>query len=338
MEQLSQSSHLRALLTPVRRTWPFPQLARLWRQIMRRQEGERYLQRKYERIHNKPLNLTAPQTYTEKLFWRMITWNRGDMPVRFMQLTDKYAVRDYVAARVGERHLVKLLWQGTDPRAIPFDRLPNQYVIKPNHASGRVLVVSGHANRPEIIRTVSSWLAKNYYWAAREYQYYHIEPRIMIEEYLHDHDGTPPFDYKIHCFNGAPEHILVRDHRHDICPYFDTTWRHLDFSDKVDAVQPWVPKPANLDEMLSLARTLSEGFGYVRVDLYNVQRRVYFGELTFTPASGNLIYKPESWDLRHGRKWDLSLDVEPTLALTDKSPRFSPEAVLSRQPSCVEAR
>ncbi|HRI37024.1 MAG TPA: hypothetical protein PLO50_00555 [Nitrospira sp.] len=96
---------------------------------MRRQEGERYLQRKYERIHNKPLNLTNPQTYTEKLFWRMITWNRGDMPVRFMQLTDKYAVRDYVAARVGERHLVKLLWQGTDPRAIPFDRLPNQYVI-----------------------------------------------------------------------------------------------------------------------------------------------------------------------------------------------------------------
>lgn len=337
MEKISQSPRFTALRATLRKTWPLPQLFNLWRQAMRRPHGEALLLRRYARIHGTPLNLTNPQTYTEKLFWRMITWNRGDMPLRFTQLSDKYAARDYVADRVGEQHLVNLLWHGTDPHAIPFDRLPNQYVIKPNHACGRVILVDGQVNRDEILRTVSGWLLTNYYWSAREYQYYHITPRIVVEEYLKEHDGTPPFDYKIHCFNGEPEHILVRNDRHDICPYFDTKWNHLDFSDRVDAVQPWVPKPANLDQMLDLARTLSKGFGYVRVDLYNVQKRVYFGELTFTPAAGNLKYRPESWDLKHGEKWDLSLDVKPDLDLADRSPRHSPEAVVYQQPSCVEA-
>jgi hypothetical protein len=158
----------------------------------------------------------------------------------------------------------------------------------------------------------------------KSHQYYGISPRILIEEYLREEDGTPPFDYKIHCFNGVPEHILVRNHTHDICPYFDTTWKQLDFADKVGAIQPWVPKPANLEEMLALAATLSRGFGYVRVDLYNVQGRVYFGEFTFTPAAGFLKYSPDSWDLKHGEKWDLALDVKLELDRTDRSAGFRP--------------
>ncbi len=277
---------------------------------MRRSEGEAFLLRRYTRIHGKSLNLTNPQTYTEKLFWRMITWNRGDMPPRVTQLADKYAVRAHVASTVGKQHLIKLLWHGNNPRAIPFDRLPDEYVIKPNHASGQVIIVNGQADRDEIIRTVSSWLASNYYWHGREYQYYGIKPRIVIEECLKNQDGTLPFDYKVHCFNGVPEHILVRNHTHDICPYFDKTWNLLDFSDKVGSIQPWVPKPVNLEEMLALAEKLSAGFGYVRVDFYNVKGRVYFGEFTFTPAAGILKYTPESWDLTHGEKWDLSLDAK----------------------------
>jgi hypothetical protein len=109
----------------------------------------------------------------------------------------------------------------------------------------------------------------------------------------------------------VPEHILVRDHTHKICPYFDTTWNQLAFADKVGAIQPWVPKPPNLDKMLTLAATLSAGFGYVRVDFYNIQGRVYFSEFTFTPAGGLLKYSPESWDLMHGEKWNLSLDAKP---------------------------
>lgn len=155
---------------------------------------------------------------------------------------------------------------------------------------------------------VSGWLASDYYWYGRESQYYGIPPRILIEEYLANEDGSPPFDYKVYCFNGTPEQILVRNHTHDICPFFDTTWNLLDFSDELGAVRPWVPKPANLDAMLALAAKLSSGFGYVRLDFYSVKGRVYFGEFTFTPAGGIIKYDPEFWDLRLGEKWDLSLD------------------------------
>src|SRR5690349_19658923 len=256
----------------------------------------------------------------------MITRNRGKKPTRFTTLTDKYTVRAHVAGLVEEQHLVKLLWHGNDPHAIPFEQLPDDYVIKPNHAAGQVIMVNGQADREEIIRTASGWLANNYYWQGREYQYYSITPQIVIEECLRNEDGTLPFDYKIHCFNGVPEHILVRNATHDICPYFDTSWNLLDFADKVDAIQPWVPKPANLDEMLSLAARLSTGFGYVRVDFYNVKGRVYFGEFTFTPAAGILKYSPDSWDLRHGKKWDVSLDMKPELDRTVTSARAAHHA------------
>jgi len=278
------------------------------RRVMRRSEGEAFLLRRYARIHGKPLNLANPRTFTEKVFWRMITWNRGIMPARFRQLADKYAVRAHVASTVGEKYLTKLLWHGNDPRAIPFNRLPTEYVIKPSHAAGKIIIVRGEADRENIIRQVSTWLASDYYWHGRESQYYGIPPRILIEEYLTNEDGSPPFDYKVYCFNGTPEQILVRNHTHNICPFFDTTWNLLDFSDEIGAVRPWMPKPTNLDEMLALAAKLSVGFGYVRLDFYNVKGRVYLGEFTFTPAAGIIKYDPEFWDLKLGEKWDLSLD------------------------------
>ncbi|MDF0677480.1 MAG: ATP-grasp fold amidoligase family protein [Nitrospira sp.] len=311
MEHSFYASGIAALRAKLRDTWLHDLVNHyrtIKRRVMRRSEGEAFLLRRYARIHGKPLNLTNPQTFTEKMFWRMITWNRGDMPPRFRQLADKYAVRSHVASRVGEEYLIKLLWQGNDPRSIPFDRLPTEYVIKPSHAAGQVIIVRGKVDREAIIRQVSGWLTSDYYWHGREFQYYGIPPRILIEEYLTNEDGSPPFDYKVYCFNGTPEQILVRNHTHDITPFFDTTWNFLDFTDEPGGVRPWVPKPANLDEMLALAAKLSIGFGYVRLDFYNVKGRVYFGEFTFTPAGGIIKYDPEFWDLKLGEKWDLSLD------------------------------
>ncbi|MDH5739618.1 MAG: hypothetical protein OEY77_04770 [Nitrospira sp.] len=313
MEHIASLTGLIALRAKLRDTWLVEQCRSLRRRVRRRSEGEEFLLRRYVRIHGKPLNLENPQTFTEKLFWRMITWNRGDMPPRFTQLADKYAVREYVASTIGEEHLIKLLWKGDEPRAIPFDRLPSDYVIKPSHAAGQVIIVNGQANRKDIIQRVAGWLANNYYWHGRESQYYRIKPRIVIEECLKNEDGSPPLDYKIYCFNGVPDQIIVRNHTHDIHPIFDPTWNLLDLIVSGCNARPLVPKPSNLDEMLALAAKLSAGFGFVRVDLYNVKGRIYFGELTFTPAAGILKYTPESWDLRHGEKWDLSLDVKTTM-------------------------
>lgn len=313
MEGPNQTPQATSLRAKLRSTWLHNvvlQYRAIRRRVMRRPDGEAFLLRRYMRIHGESPNLKNPQTFTEKLLWRMVAWNRGDMPARFRQLSDKYAVRAHVVDTVGEECLVKLLWHGDNAQAIPFDRLPTQYVIKPSHASGKVLIVRDEVDREEIIRTVSGWLASDYYWDGREGQYYGISPRIVIEEYLANEDGTPPLDYKFYCFNGTPEHILVRNHAHDISPIFDTTWNLLDLSNsyKENVARPWVPKPANLNEMLELAAKLSQGFGFVRVDFYNVKGRVYFSELTFTPAGGLIKYTPEWWDLKLGEKWDLSLD------------------------------
>jgi len=311
MDQAVHTSGTAVLRAKLRDTWLHDLVVHyrdIKRWVMRRSEGEAVLLRRYVRIHGKPLNLTNPQSFTEKLFWRMITWNRGDIPPRFRQLADKYAVRAHVAKTVGEEYLIKLLWQGSDPRTIPFDRLPAEYVIKPNHSSGEVIIVRGEANREEIIRQVSGWLAKDYYWQAREYQYYGIKPKIVIEEYLKSQDDSEPLDYRFWCFGGVPAVIQVDNHAHDINPFFDAQWNQLDLHTRKKATRPPIAQPTCFEHMFELAKRLSQGFGFIRVDLYNTNGRIYCGELTLTPGAGIFQFSPDHWDVKLGEKWDLALD------------------------------
>ena len=276
------------------------------RRVMRRSEGEKILLQRYVRVHGKNLNLAHPQTFTEKLFCRMISLNRKQNP-KITQFADKYAARAYVGFKVGEQHLVKLLWHGEDPSAIPFDTLPAEYVIKPNHGSGQNIVVKGKVDRSDVISRLSVWLRSNYYWSGREYQYYHIKPIVMIEEYLRNQDGSGPLDYRFWCFKGIPEVIQVDNHAHDINPFFDTQWNQLDLYYRESVSRPPIVKPINFDQMISIASQLSTGFDFVRVDLYNIDGKIYFGEFTFTPTAGHLKLRPESWDWRLGEKWEMSL-------------------------------
>ena len=278
------------------------------RRLMRRSEGEDILLQRYVRVHGKHLNLTNPQTFTEKLFCRMISLNRRQNP-KFTQLTDKYTARAYVGSKVGEQYLVKLLWHGKDPGAIPFDTLPAEYVIKTNHGSGQIIVVKGKADRIDVISRLSGWLKSNYYWSGREYQYYHINPRVMIEEYLKNQDGSGPLDYKFWCFKGIPEVIHVDNHAHDINPFFDTQWNQLDLYYREGASRPAIAKPINFEQMILIASQLSAGFDFVRIDLYNLDGKIYFGEFTFTHTAGHSKLRPESWDLKLGEKWEMSLEA-----------------------------
>ncbi len=280
------------------------------RRLLRQSEGEAILLARYHRVHDKPLNMKAPTTFTEKLFWRMLSWNRGVNPL-FTQLTDKYSVRTHVAATIGDEYLIKLLWYGATPQTIPFDRLPAHYVMKPSHSSQQVIVVKEQVKKTDLINRASGWLDSNYYWNAREYQYYNIKPGIMIEECLENPDGSLPLDYKIWCFNGIPELIQVITHTRDRSSFFDKTWTLLDLSNKEGRSQHPIPRPSHLEEMIVVASKLSAGFGFVRVDLYNVNGRVYFGELTFTPTAGHMKLQPDSWDTVLGEKWDLSLEHRP---------------------------
>ncbi len=295
-----------ALRAKLRGTWVhhiFDKLRSVKRDLMHRSDGEAFLLEKYARLHGQPLDVANPQRFTEKLFRRMIAVNRGEHP-EFTSLADKYAVRAYVASKVGEEYLIKLLWHGEDPNAIPFDSLPTEYVIKSNHACHQVIVVKGDADRTDIQRRVSGWLKTNFYWANREFQYYHIKPRVLIEEFLTNQDGECPLDYRFWCFGGHPEVIQMGNHAHDnINSFFDTEWNLLDLYYREGALRPHLSKPKNLDEMKSIASRLSAPFDFVRVDLYNIDGRIYFGELTFTPAGGGIQFRPESWDVKLGEKW-----------------------------------
>ena len=308
MEHSVQTTGASPVLNKLRGTWIHTVLNKLRsvkRRLMRRSEGERFLLQRYVRVHGKHLNLTNPQNFTEKLFGRMIALNRRQNS-KFTQLSDKFTAREYVGSKVGEQHLVKLLWHGKDPSAIPFDTLPAEYVIKTNHGSGQIIVVKGRADRPDIINRLSVWLKSNYYWACREYQYYHIKPRVMIEEYLRNQDGSGPLDYRFWCFNGIPEVIQVDNRAHDINPFFDINWNFLDLYYRDGASRPEIPKPMNFDQMISIASRLSAGFDFVRIDLYDIDGKIYFGEFTLTPTAGALKLRPESWDLKLGEKWEMS--------------------------------
>jgi hypothetical protein len=291
----------------IRGTWPhaiFNNLRNIQQYLMRRSEGERILLQRYERIHGRRLDMKNPRSFTEKLFCRMILLNRKPNP-HFTLVSDKYAARAYVANKVGEQHLVRLLWHGEDPQTIPFDSLPEEYVIKTNHGSAQVIVVRGKADRAHIVGKLAVWLNKNYYWSGRESQYLSIKPRIIIEEYLKNQDASGPLDYRFWCFGGVPEVIQVDNHAHDINPFFDTQWNQLDLYYRDNAARPVIDKPKQFEHMLMLASQLSIGFDFVRIDFYNIDGKVYFGEFTLTPTGGQLKLRPESWDMKLGEKWEM---------------------------------
>lgn len=278
---------------------------RRWkRNLVRCSEGERILLERFERIHGRKLDVSNPKTFSEKLFSRMILLNHESSPL-FTKVSDKFAVRAYVGSKVGEQHLVKLIWHGENPREIPFDSLPKEYVIKTNHGSAQIIVVRGKADPADIVNKLSVWLKKNYYWSAREGQYYDIKPRVMIEEYLRSHDGSGPLDYRFWCFGGIPEVIQVDNHAHDINPFFDVQWNQLDLYYRDQVSRPFVDKPKNFEQMLDLAHRLSAGFDFVRIDLYNIDGAIYFGEFTLTPTSGQLKLRPDIWDVKLGDKWKM---------------------------------
>lgn len=232
----------------------------------------------------------------------MIELNRfGDE--RMTRLSDKFRVRTYVEERVGASYLVKLLWHGTDPRAIPFDDLPAAYMIKTNHGSCQCIPVRGEADRGDIARKLGAWLGENYYFSAWERQYFDIEPRILVEEMLDDGQPDGPLDYRFWCFNGHVEMIQVDNSVWGINPFYDLNWNRIPGGYRPKARDVEIERPPNLDEMIRIASRLAEDIDFVRVDLYNLRGRIVFGEMTFTPMAGFRKFYPESWEGDVGAMW-----------------------------------
>jgi hypothetical protein len=226
----------------------------------------------------------------------------------FTQMSDKLQVREYVVNKVGSEYLIPLLWRGDDPEKIPFDKLPDKFVIKTNHGCGYNIIVK---NKADLIitkakRQLRTWLNENFcldQFLGIEWGYKNIKPAVLIESFI-DENGQVPKDYKFWCFSGRVECISVHFDRHTryTTKGFDRSFNPVDFGFGLPTYAGRFEKPKNFEEMLNIAEILAEGFDFIRVDLYSLPMNVFFGELTFYPFQGQALYG-HSWELALGKKW-----------------------------------
>lgn len=252
------------------------------------------------------LDLKYPKGFNEKLNWLKL----HDKHEEYNQYVDKYAVRSIIAKELGEDCLFPLLgkWKSFDE--ISFDNLPNEFVLKCNHDSGSAKIIRDKqlltdADKTKLRNFYNNRLSKDYYYASREYSYKGIENRYIIAEELmkdHEHPENGIEDYKFYCFNGKPMIMLMVSDRETDCrfDFYDMEFNHLDIVKRHPNSESVIIKPLLFDRMKEIATKLSKGMRFVRIDLYQLNGKVYFGEYTFFPGGGFELFKPDYWEKRLG--------------------------------------
>jgi hypothetical protein len=258
-------------------------------------------------IFKKKLNLKNPQTFNEKLHWKKLY----DKKEIYTICSDKDEARNFVEKKIGGRYLIPLIFKTNNPEQIDFSNLKKPYVIKSNHASEQILFVfkDDKIIKKNIIKQCKKWLNCKYSKINREWPYKNITPKILIEEMLLDENNKIPTDYKFHCFGGKVEMIQVDIGRFNVHKrsFFDKNWELLPFQFCPEKnkkpeykVEKNIKEPKNLGDMIKISEKLSENFDYVRIDLYNISGKIYFGEFTFFHGAGYEKFFPEKYDLYFG--------------------------------------
>ena len=257
------------------------------------------------------LNLKNPKSFNEKICWRKIY----DHNPLFPKIVDKYKVNDYLIKKLGKKeaeNIIIPLYHVTDkPKTIPFDKLPDEYIIKANHGSGTNIFVFNEKdiNKKQIIKQCKNWLKEPYGIFRHEWAYQKIKRKIIIQKLIRDKEGNIPKDFKFHVFHGKTFMIQVNeglffDKENRTLTLFTPEWKKFDlfweFKPNIH-----VDKPKNFKKMLMLAEKLAEDFDYVRVDLYDLGDEIKFGELTIYPTSGQAKVNPKSFDFKVGENWTL---------------------------------
>ncbi|MDR2967650.1 MAG: hypothetical protein LBU74_06855 [Methanobacteriaceae archaeon] len=262
-----------------------------------------FLEEWYFNKTGKKLDLKNPKTFNEKIQWLKLY---DSTPIK-TKLSDKFLVREWIKEKIGERYLIPLLGVYDDFDEIDFDNLPDKFVIKTNHGTQMNIIVENkeELNKKLAKNRMNTWLNKNQaFIAGLELHYSDIKPKILIEKYIAKEDQVLK-EYKISCFDGKPKGVRVDcdkqdNHRLNV---YDTEYNLLPV--EVHPIKKVIhnfkdEKPKTWDEMIKLAKILSEGFSFVRVDFYSVDNKVYFGEMTFTPGSGVIVILPEEFHRKLG--------------------------------------
>ncbi|MBP7051976.1 MAG: glycosyl transferase [Phycisphaerae bacterium] len=252
--------------------------------------------RHFAEKHGRRPNMEEPRTFNEKIAWIKLH-TRDPLMV---QCADKCMVREYVRNAIGDEYLIPLLGVYQHVSEIPFERLPPRFVLKATHGSGCNIICRDKASLKVTMakRKLERWLHLNYYYFGYEWAYRDIQPRIVCEELLLDEREDVPRDYKVFCFNGEPRLIQVdvdrfSNHRQSI---YDTSWVLQPFTHAYASRKEAQECPQTLRLMLECSRALAKPFAFVRVDLYTIEDRVYFGEMTFYPGGAGGHILPEEYD------------------------------------------
>lgn len=267
-----------------------------------------YLKLRFRILMWKKLDLKNPKTFNEKLQWLKLN-NRNP---EFSLMVDKYSAKSWAKSVIGDKYIIPTLGVWDCVEEVDFDSLPNQFVIKCTHDSGSYVICKDKRllNVDDVKKKLGRALKKNFYDAYREWPYKNVRPRIIAEQYMEDRNGAF-VDYKFSCFNGSVDCVMVclDRHLHDTKFYFfDREWnlKRLNIRGKNAPDGFTIPKPSCMDEMFDIAAKLSENIPFVRVDLFECDGKIYFGEMTFFPDSGfdaNLL--PET-DIYFGKKIELN--------------------------------
>ncbi|MGE7689351.1 ATP-grasp fold amidoligase family protein [Lysinibacillus sp. NPDC097214] len=273
------------------------------RKAMSKEEMEKIIEHDYYSRINESIDWEKPEKYTDKIQWRKLNFQDQ----RMTEYSDKILVREYVKNIIGEDYLIPILGEWDSFEKIDFDILPNSFVLKTNHGSGTNIIVKDKSDfekkTAEIL--INGWLNTDFgYSHGLELHYSGINRKIFSEQYIETKDNDLE-DYKFLCFDGKAYFCWVDvdrygDHRRNV---YDLNWN----------LQPWgqskkntnidIPKPENFSLMITLAEKLAAGFSHVRVDLYNIDGRIYFGEMTFTNGSGYDLISPREFDYKLGDLW-----------------------------------
>lgn len=250
-------------------------------------------------------NFENPVTFSEKIQHRKFF----DYDSRYSTISDKYAVRSIISEKIGDDTLTDLYHVTPDPESIPFESLPSQYVIKPNHMSGQVIIVNDHSeiDIDEIKQRCYKWMSTTYGQEYGEYWYADIPAKIMVEENLSSGLGNAPKDYKFYVFDGNVKfvHVDIARFGNHTRRFYDAEWNPKNFRLSRPLAKITEP-PLNLEQMIEIAELLGDDFNFIRVDLYETENgHVRFGELTVAPGSGFEYFKPIEADLVLGQYWNV---------------------------------
>lgn len=261
----------------------------------------KYLRIKYEMLLEHPLDLDNPTTFNEKLQWLKLYYRKPELTT----LVDKVAVKEYISNVIGSEYVIPMYgaWDSVDD--IDWDNLPKTFVLKTNHDSSGVVICKDKEqfDKKKAAKYLKKRITHDNYSLTREWPYKHIRRKILCEKYMEDETGQLK-DYKFFCFDGAPKYMFIASDRigkeETKFDYFDMDFNRLNLRQSHPNSNGSIEKPVSFELMKQLAEKLSQGLPHVRVDFYQVNGRVYFGEITLFHYSGFTPFYPSVWDKKFG--------------------------------------